>query len=162
MSKLYEISHRYNNIQELLDAQEFPYEEIKNALDSIDEELKLKIENIVKVIITINSDIDGIKAEIVRLQERKKVMENRLKGLKNYIYENMKASGKAKIESQLFTLSIQKNPKQIFVKDADLIPDKYKIFQKPKIDKKLILQDVNIGIGISGIDVIQNESLRIR
>ena len=162
MSKLYEISERYKNIQVLLDNPELPNGEIKKALDNIGEEFDTKAENVAKVISAMNSDADGIKKEIERLQERKRVAENRIKGLKNYIYEQMQAMGKQKIKGTLFTLAIQKNAPSVNVINEDIVPAQYKIPQPPKLDKKAILTDLKQGVEVNGVEIKQGTSLRIR
>lgn len=162
MSKLYEISNRYRNIQELLENPQFPNKEINKAFDGIDEEFNVKVENIAKLIRSMKVDVEGIKNEIKRLQDRKSVLENKVEALNRYTYDQMNSMEKKKIQGKLFTLSIQKNPKQVIVRDSTLIPEKYLIPQEPKIDKKLILQDIKIGMKVNGIDIKQNESLRIR
>lgn len=162
MVKLYEISERYRNIQELLDNPELPDEDIRMALDSIGEEFNTKAENVAKVISSMLADAEGIKKEIERLQERKKVVENRVKGLKNYIYEQMQATGKKKIKGTLFTLAIQKNAPSVNVVDENVIPEQYKVPQPYKLDKKAILADLKQDVKIDGVEIKQGTSLRIR
>lgn len=162
MSKLYDIGSRYRNIQELLDNPKFPNEEIKKTFDGIDEEFNIKVENITKFIRSMKVDVEGINNEIKRLQDRKRVLENRVEALKRYVYDQMNSVGKKKIQGKLFTLAIQKNPKQVIVRDSKSIPQKYLVPQEPKIDKELILQDIKIGMKVNGVDITQNESLRIR
>jgi vacuolar-type H+-ATPase subunit I/STV1 len=162
MSKLYEISERYKNIQVLLDNPELPNGEIKKALDNIGEEFDIKAENVAKVISAMNSDTDGIKREVERLQERKRTIENRVKGLKTYIYEQMQALNKKKIKGKLFTLSIQKNSPSVSVIDEGAVPGQYKIPQPPKLDKKAILTDLKRDKKIDGVEIKQGTSLRIR
>ncbi|MCH3962959.1 MAG: siphovirus Gp157 family protein [Clostridium sp.] len=162
MSKLYEISERYRNIQELLDNPELHDEDIKKALDSIGEEFDTKAENVAKVISSMSADAEGIKKEIERLQERKKAVENRVKGLKGYIYEQMQATGKKKIKGTLFTLAIQKNAPSVNVVDEDVVPEQYKIPQPSKLDKKAILEDLKQDKKINGVEIKQGTSLRIR
>ncbi|WP_338432311.1 siphovirus Gp157 family protein [Clostridium tyrobutyricum] len=162
MSKLYDIGSRYRNIQELLDNPKFPNEEIKKTFDGIDEEFNIKVENITKFIRSMKVDAEGINDEIKRLQDRKRVLENRVEALKRYVYDQMNSVGKKKIQGKLFTLAIQKNPKQVIVRDSKSIPQKYLVPQEPKIDKELILQDIKIGMKVNGVDITQNESLRIR
>ena len=162
MAKLYEISDRYKNIQELLDNPDLPEVDILNALNKIDEEFDTKAENIAKLISSLNADIDGMTKEIKRLQNRKSVMEHRADDLKSYIYEHMKAIKKKKIKGALFTLSIQKNSPSVNVLDEGAIPGQYKIPQPPKLDKKAILADLKQSIKINGAEIKQGTSLRIR
>lgn len=162
MAKLYEISDRYKNIQELLDNPDLPEVDILQALSKIDEEFDTKAENIAKLISALNSDIDGMAKEIKRLQNRKSVMEHRADDLKSYIYEHMKAIKKKKIKGKLFTLSIQKNGPSVNVIDESAVPGQYKIPQPPKLDKKAILTDLKQGVEVNGVEMKQGTSLRIR
>jgi len=162
MAKLYEISDRYKNIQELLDNPDLPEVDILNALNKIDEEFDTKAENIAKLISSLNADIDGMTKEIKRLQNRKSVMEHRADDLKSYIYEHMKAIKKKKIKGALFTLSIQKNSPSVNVLDEGAIPAQYKIPQPSKLDKKAILADLKQGVEVNGVEIKQGTSLRIR
>jgi phage host-nuclease inhibitor protein Gam len=162
MAKLYEISDRYKNIQELLDNPDLPEVDILQALSKIDEEFDTKAENIAKLISALNSDIDGMAKEIKRLQNRKSVMEHRADDLKSYIYEHMKALNKKKIKGKLFTLSIQKNSPSVSVIDEGAVLGQYKIPQPPKLDKKAILTDLKRDKKIDGVEIKQGTSLRIR
>ena len=162
MSKLYEISDRYKNIQELLDNPDLPEADILQALNKIDEEFDTKAENIAKLISSLNADVDGMTKEIKRLQSRKSVQEHRVDGLKCYIYGHMKAINKRKIKGKLFTLSIQKNSPSVNILDEGAIPGQYKIPQPPKLDKKAILTDLKQGVEVNGAEIKQGTSLRIR
>lgn len=162
MGKLYEISDRYRNIQELLDNPDLPEVDILQALNKIDEEFDTKVENIAKLISSLNSDIDGIKKEIKRLQVRKNVMEHRADDLKNYIYEHMKLLKKQKIKGKLFTLSIRKTSPAVDIVEEEVIPKKYWKPQPDVLDKKSILDELKNNMEIPGVKIKQGTALSIR
>ena len=159
---LYEISRNYNNLQKLIDNPEIPQEMIIESLNSVGEEIELKAENIAKLIKNIEGDIKIFKEEEQRINERRKVLENKTKWLKNYLEENMKATGKTKFKHGTFSFNIQKNPPSLSIEDINYIPNKYLVQQEPKVDKKELLKDIKNGLEIDGVEIVQTESLRIR
>ncbi|WP_217302686.1 siphovirus Gp157 family protein [Clostridium sp. 001] len=164
LSKLYEISERYRNLEDLLDNPELENAkgDIERSLDSINEEFNVKAENIAKMIKSKGTDIKGLEEEIKRLQDRKKVTENKVLNLKLYLFDHMKILKKEKINGKLFTLSIRKNPPAVNVIDEDAIPQKYKIPQPYKLDKTAILEDLKQEVKIDGVEIKQSTSLSIR
>lgn len=87
MTKLYEITERYQNLELLLDnADENVKQVLLDGLNEIKEEFNEKALNLVKYIKNIESDIDGFKAEEKRLSERRKTLENRKESIKEYFY----------------------------------------------------------------------------
>jgi len=164
VDKLYEISERYKNLEELLDNPDLENmkEEIEKSLDAVNEEFDLKAENITKFIKSKEVYVLGLKEEIERLQARKKTEENQILNLKSYLFEHMRALNKQKIKGNLFTLSLQNNPASIAINNENVIPGKYRIPQPDKIDKKAILNDLKQNIKIDGVEMKQGQGLRIR
>ena len=160
--KLYELTQNYLNLQELLENPEIPAEMIETALNEVGGQIEDKAENIAKLIKTLEADVSGFKAEEKRLADRRKSLENRVTGLKNYIDNSMKVTGKNKFKGQLFSFSIQKNPPSLNVEDEKLIPEEYWIEQAPVLDKKTLLAALESGEEIPGVSIKQTESLRIR
>lgn len=164
MSKLYEISERYKNLEDLLDNPELENikEELEKSIDSIQEEFDLKAENIAKFIKSLEVDSKGLKEESQRLQSRKKTVDNRISSLKEYLFEHMQALNKNKIKGKIFTLSIQNNPISVEITNEKAIPEKYIVPQETKFDKKALLKDLKNDVLIDGVDVKQTQGLRIR
>jgi predicted DNA-binding protein YlxM (UPF0122 family) len=164
MAKLYEISERYRNLENLLDNPDVENfkQDLDRSLNEIDEEFNVKVENIAKLIKSTEADIGGIDGEIKRLQQRKKTYSNMIVSLKGYIFDQMVALKKKSINGHLFTLTVRKNPPTVNIKDEDSIPEKYKIAQPPKLDKKAILVDLKQDVEINGAEIKQSTSLQIR
>ena len=65
------------------------------------------------------------KEEAKRLTESAKVFENRVKALKSNLFNSMKATGKTKFATDLFSINIAKNGgKQTLTIDGD-VPEEY-------------------------------------
>lgn len=160
--KLYELTENYRNLQELLENPDIPQDVIWEALNSLEGDIFEKLENIVKLLISIEADVKIVKEEKQRLAAKQSSLENRCANLKNFMEGALKALGKDKVKSGLFTLSIQKNPSSVGVVDLKAIPEDYLKFKEPDIDKKAILEDLKQGREVPGAELIQTESLRIR
>jgi hypothetical protein len=159
--KLYELTGNYTNLLELLENPEVPQEVIKESLGELQEEFSVKAENICKLVKSIDLEAKGIKEEEKRLADRRKVLENRVSYLKEYLDDNMKAIGVKKIKGNIFTLSIQKNPASVNIHTTDSIPREYVVVRED-FDKKSIKEALKNGIEVPGAELKQTESLRIR
>lgn len=162
MSKLYEITNSFmelNSNDELTDAEK---QEIGSQLVQA---LQTKSNNIVGYYQEEKSLLDGIDAEIKRLQDYKKSVSNRIDRYKTYVKDNMQVLGLNKIETELGTISIAKSPISVEIVDEDKIPAEYKtIVQTIKVDKKAISDNFkSTGELIEGVNIITNNTnLRIK
>lgn len=165
MASIYEMTEEFRTLWALMDEGVLDDEALAGAFDVAAEDLALKIEGYCKFIKNIESDIAGLKEEEKRLSSRRKVLENTVERSKAAIKDAMIAAGEKKIPAGSFTVSIQVNPPSCVI-DCGLaeIPGKYLEPQDPKVNKKLLLEDLknddNILKGIAHIE--QGESLRIR
>lgn len=162
MSKLYEITNSFmelNSNDELTDAEK---QEIGSQLVQA---LQTKSNNIVGYYQEEKALLDGIDAEIKRLQDYKKSVSNRIDRYKTYVKDNMQVLGIDKIETELGTISIAKSPISVEIVDEDKIPAEYKtIVQTIKVDKKAISDNFkSTGELIEGVNIITNNTnLRIK
>lgn len=162
MAKLYELTQNYKNLIDLLDNPDVPRDMIDAALNEVGEDIDIKAENIAKLIKSIDVDIAGYKEEEKRMADRRKTLENRVAGLKEYLDSAMKATGKERIKGKVFTIAYQKNPPSVAVIDEKAIPEEYFIPQEPILDKKLLLGDLKNGKEVPGAAIKQTVGLRIR
>lgn len=160
MAKLYELSTGYKNIEYLLENGE-DNEELAAVLNSLDAEIEDKAENIAKLIKNYEADIEAFKTEEKRIAERRRTLENVVKRLKEYLFSNMKLTGKTKFKKGTFSFNIAKNTASVEITNADIISSDYKVLTEV-LDKKAILQDLKDGKDVQGAILKQSESLRIR
>lgn len=161
MAKLYELTEQYSNLMELLDNPEVPQEMLEESLNKINDELDVKLENIVKVIKSMEVDVKGFKEEEKRLADRRKSSENRITNLKEYVEGAMRATGIKKVNGKVFTLGIQKNVPSVDITDENSIPEEYFILEK-RLVKKKVLEAHKEGRKVPGTTIKRTESLRIR
>lgn len=141
MSKLYELAEQYKALEEMLYDGEVEEQLIWDSLEGIDAEIEEKADNYAKIIKNMNADVEMLKKEEERLYCRRKALENRSKGLKDRLEENMRFMGKTKFKTALFSFNIQKNggkqPLEITENLSD-IPMKFLVPQEPVPNKEAI------------------------
>ena len=155
--KLYEITEAYNS---LLDA-DLDEEAIEQSLKVIDDEFDTKIENTVKVIKNAEADIKALREEEKRLASKRRTLESKIDYLKKNIFVSMQTVNSRKIETPLFNVAIQKNPKKLIVKSERNVPDEF-IKVSKSIDKAKLKDAIEDGLSVDYAELVQEEGLRIR
>ena len=155
---LYELSTAFQQVQNI----DLDPEVMKDTLDSIEDAIENKAENIAKLIRNLESDVSAFKEEEDRLKTKRQATENKVKWLKTYLEDNMKLTGKTKFKSGMFNFSIQKNPASVNITDERIIPEEFLIKQPPKVDKNSLKEILKRGIEVPGAELKQTEGLRIR
>jgi hypothetical protein len=83
------------------------------------------------------AEAKALKDEEKRLADKRKLCENAVDRLKQNLFDSMKATGKKKFKTDLFTFSIQKNggadPVIVDVETDDLPDDLVQIVEKPDL-----------------------------
>jgi predicted nuclease with TOPRIM domain len=161
--KLYELSNAYAQVLERLE-EEGETLSLRDTLESIQEPLEDKAENIAKLIQSINADCEVIKGEEKRLADRRKALENKVSSLKQYLFEQLEFAGIGKVKRPTITISVQNNPPSVDVVDDSLIPKSYWIVPEPvpTLDKKSIMKILKEGEEIPGVTLKQGRGLRIK
>lgn len=164
MANIYELTGAFNALWNLIDEGEISDEVLSEVFENTSEELSVKLEGYCKFIKNLESDIEGLKAEETRLATRRRIMENTIKRSKEAMKMALEASGDNKKECGTFTVAIQKNPPSLKL-DVSLadIPSKYLIPQEPKVDTKLLTDDLKASQElVPYAHLEQGTSLRIR
>ena len=155
---LYELSVAFQEVQNM----DLDPEVMQDTLDSIEDAIESKAENIAKLVRNLESDVAAYKEEEDRLKTKRQATENKVKWLKTYLEDNMKLTGKTKFKSGMFNFAIQKNPASVNITDEKAIPEEFLIQQPPKVDKTSLKEALKNGIEVPGAELKQTEGLRIR
>lgn len=174
MAALYELTGEFLQLMDMLEDEECDERCIMDTLESVEYEIEDKADGYAKIIKSLESNVDGLSKEADRLIARKKTYENRIKWLKQNLEMCMRATGKRKFTTDLFSFGIQKNGgKRKLVIDVDVenVPEQYRIKQPDTIDGDLIRdylkenglegQDGSLNCEFAHLEP-QGESLRIR
>lgn len=141
MSSIYELTDQYEEILNMFYDGETDEDLIFDTLESIEDEIEDKADNYAKLIKQLNADAEMLKAEEVRLNTRRKSLENRAARLKSNLQANLEFIGKTKFKTLLFSFCVATNGgKQPLTITENLgeIPGKFLIPQDPVVDKDAI------------------------
>lgn len=126
MSSLYELTNNYEEVLNMLYQDDIDEQMVLDTLESIEGNIEDKADNYAKIIRELEIKANARKEEAKRLTDSAKVFENRVKALKNNLYNTMKLTGKTKFATNLFNFNIVKNGgKQTLTIDGD-VPEEYK------------------------------------
>ena len=165
MSSLYELVVDRLALQNKLEELDFDAETIADTLEGDSLAIQAKIESYAFVIRNMEALPDVIKAEEKRLAERRKAIEKRVESIKDWLFVNMQTAGISKIESPVFTISLQNNPASVVIDDESLIPADYFVQPDPpapSLSKALIKQAIADGYTVAGAHVEQKQRLVIK
>lgn len=125
MSNLYNLTSNYEAVLNMLYDEDVDLQMILDTAEAIEGEIEDKANGYAKIIKELEAKQNARKEEAKRLTESAKVFENRIKALKNNLYNSMKTTGKTKFVTDLFSFSIAKNGgKQTLTIDGD-VPEEY-------------------------------------
>lgn len=157
---LYELKENYLKLLELIEAGE---EGLEDTLESINDTLELKAENYVKIIKTLEGNTKVLKDEIERLNDRKVGFEKNIDKLKESLKLAMIETGKEKIKTDLFNITVANNPAAVKVLDEEKIPREYFVVKTSETLNKTLLKDIlKSGQAVEGVTLEQGKGLRIK
>lgn len=161
---LYNITNSFITLFEKAEQGELTKEEIEEQGKDLAISLKNKSTSIIGYVRNLDLTSEAIKNEIDRLTTMKKAIDNKSAKFKEYVKQNMEELELQKIDTELGTLSIAKNPASVEIYDESMIADEYK---KEKltvsIDKTAIKNAIKNGKEVQGARLIEDKtSLRIK
>lgn len=146
---LYEMSQTAKQLYELLESGEIDEQVLTDTLESIGASEKLQ--DYVHVLKTFEAEITMIDAEMARLKENKRILENRSEYLKGKMIEYMQATNQKTAAAGTFKVKLNES-KSCEITDEALIPMEYmrEIPAKLEPDKLEMLKALKNGEKISG------------
>lgn len=161
---LYNIKNSFITLFEKAEQGELTKEEIEEQGKDLAISLKNKSTSIIGYVRNLDLTSEAIKNEIDRLTTMKKAIDNKSAKFKEYVKQNMEELELQKIDTELGTLSIAKNPASVEIYDESMIADEYK---KEKvtvtIDKTAIKNAIKEGKEVEGARLVEDKtSLRIK
>lgn len=182
MSSLYQINEQVDSIMakiqsafdestgEIIDEE--LYTESQKQLDNLEIAQNDKIENIACYIKNLTAEVSVLDNEAKVFLQRKKVKENQLKRIKEYLANFLKLKGIKKIETPKTVVSFRKS-EVLEIEDEELIIDwcRYRGFlkEKPEIDKakvkkyiKELIDDDEKDLCPTEIRIVEKQNLQIK
>ena len=149
---LYEIKQEFEKaIEECVDMETG---EIINParLDELNMVLTDKRENVALYIKNLSAEVKAIDEEAKNLTNRKRVLNNKVEGLKKYLADNLEGH---KFETAKVVVSFRKS-EQLEINSTEHIS------QEPKIDKVALKNSIKQGIEINGVQIITKQNIQIK
>lgn len=162
---LYSITNKFVDLMDKAENGELAEEEYNQLGQELVIELQNKSASIIAYVQNEEALIEAVDVQIKRLQEFKKAKQNKSDKFKQYVKECMERLRIDKIETELGSLSIAKNPISVEIENEDEIPSEFKQEVKTiKVDKTAIKNHFKeTGEIITGIRIVDDKtSLRIK
>lgn len=154
MAKLYDLTENYLSFVAEVETYDLDAQCLLDTLEGSSQLMNIeeKANNIIKMAKNWESDIAGYEAEIKRLTERKKVIENRVEGVKNFLFSQLEYAGLTEVKTSIATVKQVSNPPSVLVADETAIPAKYQTIVPAsyKISKTDIAKDLKAGLEVPG------------
>lgn len=146
----------------LMENKEISQEDKKKIEDELNILLQKKSKNVIGYAKNIDLTISAMKEEEKRIADNRKALENKLDRFKDYVKECMERNDITKIETELGTLSIIKNPTSVEVVNQDAVPDEYlRVKTQIEVDKTKIKKTLKeTGEVPNGIRIV-NDNTRL-
>lgn len=156
---LYELQDAYKNLLSLI--EDGDDEIIQNAMKNVEDEIEIKANNYAIIIKRLEADIEMLKQESDRINQKKKSFENNVKRLKQNLEETMILLETKKLKTDKFSFNIQKNAPSLKILDEKKALENYSK-TKIELDKQKLKEDIKNGLEVDYAVLESTESLRIR
>lgn len=158
---LFELTENYVKFFTMLEEADEITEELEEMANNLNIAIEEKSDNYVKMIKNLEADVEAFKNQEKIFNKKRKTAENKIGWLKKNLQSSMEQTGRKKVKTELFTISIQKNTPALDITSEDNIGDEYYKVERT-LNKRDLLNDIKEGLIIDGVGIKQSESLRIR
>lgn len=138
---------------------------IADTIEAESYPLEVKAQNVAYAVKNLEATAAAIKSAEQEMATRRKAVENRASGLKEYAKTCMEIAGVTKIDCPHFALSIRSNPPSVDVFEPSLIPLKFMKQPEPPPaapDKTAIKEAIKAGEDVPGALLAQGTRLEIK
>jgi hypothetical protein len=160
---LFDLQKTYYLFIELLERRGGEINESEeHELALLESTLLAKADSCAFVLDKLESEADFYKQQAERLLGFSRVCSNARQRLKDRITEAVKMSPDKTIEGETISFTLKKNPPSLIVNDESLVPDKFvETVVTRKVDKSAIKAALKQGEEVQGVELVQDESLKI-
>lgn len=158
---LFELTENYIKFFTEFENADEVTEEMQQMANNLNVEIEEKCDNYAKMIKNLEADVEAYKNQEKIFNEKRKIVENKVKWLKQNLQASMELQGRKKVKTDLFNFNIQKNAPSLEITDEKNIDDSYYRIERI-LNKRELLNDIKEGLIIDGVELKQTESLRIR
>ena len=143
---LYELRAEYMELLSLLEDPDTDPQVIADTMEGIQGEIDIKCDSYVVVIKNLESQVEMIDAELIRLEKNKSALTNNIKRMKSAVLDTIQMTGSRKMVTDHFKLSVVKNggKQPMEVDEIEKIPQDY-LTMKPVANIEKIRQELEGG-----------------
>lgn len=123
--KLYEISHNYTVLLDLLEDESNADLDFSEALDGIVESAEEKITNTAGLIKMLEDNVELIKKREKELADMRKINQNRIERIKEYLLEHMIKMDIKKVDNGTRVVRYQNNAPSLEVTNIKNVPEEF-------------------------------------
>ena len=161
MPTLNELTSDYERVLALIEDESIDDEVIQDTMDSIESSIEVKLDNYATIIKELEFEQKKFQAQATDKQKLATTYKKRLEWLKKNMLTSLQLTGKKKMETENFRLSLHKNPPALDVVDELLIPESY-FENKRKLLNEKVKDDLKVGKEVPGAILKQGESVVIK
>lgn len=162
MNNLYTLNQQWQEVANMLYQDDIDEQMVLDTLESIEGEIEDKADNYARVIRELEAMRDAKKEEMYRQQDGARLLDNRIKFLKQNLFNVMKQTGKTNFATELFTFRIQKNGgKRALTIDGEVPKEYTKTVIENDTDKIRAELEAGKELDFAHLEA-QGESLRIK
>lgn len=167
MASLYELTGEYlrlaTMIEDAPDRDDPAFAEAVAQLTELDDAIEGKGECYARIIKNLQSDINGLKAEIDRLSNVKRAREAAVERLKDAMLDAMQTTGKNKLPTSIGRWTVRKNPMSVVVLDPSKVPERFLKYSEPIVNKAAMIAEHKLtGEEFEGVEFEQKEGVQFR
>jgi len=164
MTALYQLAIEFRETADKLADLDLPPEVVADTLESIGGDLELKAQNVALFTRNLEATAAAIKQAESDMAARRKAIERRVQGLKDYLLHAMQATGIKKIEGPYLRIGVRDNPEAVDVFDAAQVPAEFMRQPEPPPaapDKTAIKAAIKAGVEVAGCKLTRSQRLDI-
>lgn len=138
---------------------------IADTINGMSVDFREKAVAVVSAARNLESLAASIKSAEEDMAKRRKALERRAAGIRQYVKEHMERTGVTRIECPYFQLAIRQNPPSVVVDAAGLIPDQFWRDPPPPestVDKAAIAAAIKAGQDVPGAHLESSTRLDVR
>lgn len=161
--KLYELSTKYQQLVDIMDsADEETQETLLDTLESIQDAIEIKADNIARILNDFDLEKAMIDAEIKRLKDRSDRVAKQNEQLKKYLLSSFQTAEMKKLKTNLFTFNVRSS-ESVEIMDESQIPSNYMVEKTVKNPDKIAIKEaIKNNQIVAGCTIKTKESLVIK
>jgi hypothetical protein len=161
---LYQMVDEYREALTGLADMDLDDQTLADTLEGLQGELVVKGQNVAAFTLNLEAEAAAMKEAEQRIAKRRRALENKAKGMRDYLRINMERAGITEISANdmSFKVKLMKGrPACVIDDEGSLPPDYIEEVTTTKVDKRLITQAIKDGYEVPGAHLETKPALKI-